>query len=277
MAATKQDVGITQDDGIYLDWVTATAWDGTRQGELLVNVVESLEGVRSASAVRGYKGYTVAVEGAGTAFLGHCLNNSKWHIMATFSSALAQFVADDLGAIDGLNVTRIDIQRTRPFPYKKASALLKRMRSQYEEAGVSVGWVESTQRMAEGNVKMSTLYLGSWNSAKMWRVYMKETMGGGALRAELVLKGKYAAAAWGKIKGSVYQGELERMGGLIESEFWTDEVPEKLIIGRRLTDTERWLLDTVLPVLDRVLQQGGGRSAEVAAAYAEILDRALLD
>lgn len=143
---------------------------------------------------------------------------------------------------------------------------------------------QELRRDAEGVSRAwSGVYIGSRSSQRFLRVYDKarETgIDGQWTRIELVTRDSYAAALGESI---VINGLPDATRGMIRQvadpplDWWQEAVSggaaESPPVGRKVTDTDRWLIETVLPVLERRLLLCENTGSPLFAAYDTTLNK----
>lgn len=114
--------------------------------------------------------------------------------------------------------------------------------------------------------KATTVYIGAPSSDRQLRIYDKGKQMKTSYpwtRAELVLKGERANLAHkailehglAKVVKAAFLDYVVVMGIPAWSEFIDDDdLPVMHTVGRKQTDTKRWLIDVVMPVLEREVQ-----------------------
>lgn len=154
-------------------------------------------------------------------------------------------------------VTVFDLQVTVPEPEGWSQfELLKRM----EEAGKLTGKAESRDKDAG---RLETIYIGSWQSDRMIRVYVKLTAGNERLlRFEAHFKGLRADAAARSVMFNkvtprqILLAEVQRLGTAHLPQFescLSGVVPHHVKVKQKSSraKTEGWIRQTVIPALAR--------------------------
>ena len=246
------------------DWCTVTSYEA-EDAEEWARVARLFGELLPPTSRMQYIGDAWSCD-EGTAFVGRARQGEKYHYMGVFTGAAAELARQWLQALPH-RCTRLDIQRTLPYKFDESLALLRAVRADIEAAGRVHGWVESQEK----GKTIATLYIGSWKSDKMIRVYMKAHDQHELLRCELVLRGKTANVGIRADCGAIFDGALEKVPTARLDMFKRGE-GAGLNIGRKLTDTDKWLLETVLPIFEKRINSHDA-DARVAAAYGRALAR----
>src|SRR3990172_551937 len=196
-------------------------------------------------------------------FLGTGLQKRRPHYLMHFSGTAAAIAYHTLETTNWLDVkcTRVDAQITIPLPEGYDSQeLFNRL-----NGNLPHGRVVTLYKSGDG---MDTVYLGkrATKNGRVTRIYVKEYIGGKALRFETEFKGEWSAQHWqyltsGGTLENLLVSELESLGNIDFSPLATfyAMVGHKLPAPRPIAvetsnATLDWLLNTVDPVLRRMLQ-----------------------
>lgn len=246
-----------------IDWITLTSWDERAYAFFQNNIDEQFTRKKKDEAKRmQYVGYQ-NIETDGSIFLGSSIIKGRGHDMMQVSGAAADRLFPPLSRclVEGwAKATRIDIQITTELP---ASWRQWGLFNRIKKRGYSAGWVESQDR--NGN-ELSTVYCGSRKSASFSRTYIKK-----AERGKLLLRFE---VQYQKGKSNNVAREIarnpDRVGEYLKTElFKTDELLTNVFLpfltiyadGQKVketrpeSNTEAWLIDTVLPVFNRMINQ----------------------
>jgi hypothetical protein len=264
-------------DAPLIDWLTLTSYD-----TLFLDFWEQkLRDVSRETFERKALQYVgrVGEHMGGTLFVGEAVQKGRRHFMVRISG----YAADDLkeyaykfvrsGSCD---VTRIDLQITHEVSSQWSQwDLLNRMKRR----GFSTGWVESKQN-GKG---YETVYIGSRQSERFTRVYIKSADDPRLLRFETEFKGLRA----GKVARLLAKGE--RLGDFLRHEVEKTKDNKGLILmlsgvlagysaqsprvvpDKSLDKTAQWLMRSCLPAFIRVVNAQTVLSENVAKAFMDAI------
>jgi hypothetical protein len=241
-----------------IDWVTMTSWH-EEFWSYWRRVSETLKHDTREQSRINYHGIGVKT-GEGTLFVGQGVQKGREHYIMQAGGELSDSVMSKVARAYNTyaaRVTVIDLQITIPFPEGwKQSDLLSRVL----ETGRIAGWAESEDRKAG---RLQTVYIGSWQSDRLIRVYVKLTEGDEKLlRFEVHYKALRADAA---ARAIMYDGvtarqiliaEVQRHGSAHLEPFEIalgNGAPHHVRVKQRssLSKTENWIRTTVIPALNR--------------------------
>lgn len=256
-----------------VDWLTLTTFarDSITK-ELLLSELETSGKQKRDSAIRGYTGQQC--EGA---FVGRGMQAGKEHLMARYSGDLADRMSRVLRTWP-LECSRIDLQITAPLHLRIEDSYDSFYRflgevNKHEEAK----WPKN--RSVDGVLSpdgFCTAYIGSRQSERFYRVYIKESTGVYFIRFEVEFKGKdgLAGKVWRRIRENrtaVYEILKYEIGTLPDS-LLLSSLRAHMAHGeswcvsqeRRMTDpnkTLKWLKRQVSPAMLRLLGNHDTRDA----------------
>lgn len=227
-----------------------------------------------------YEG-TVYQSDRGTTFFGTAEQNNRLHYMAQFSGLWSQNAWDVNWEMvrDGLvKATRIDIAVTVELGDAawSQSALFSRLRR--FSSTRSISYLES--KSGPDGRKLATVYVGQRSSDRMIRIYEKvlddEKI---ALRFEAEYKSARAGSVAGLLLAGIRSGSFLRheldvlndrpllalFNGCLLNE------PTAATVRKEESRTERWLIDQVLPTLQRFLNEHGNEAHELVYVFLKVL------
>ena len=267
---------------VNLDYLTLTTFTpdiASRMGDY----VKDLRAVEGGKKRMQYVGYTGHHE-SGTAFVGSATQRKRQHHMLQVSGLLSEnafhvFERDIAGGL--ARITRLDLQLTVEYPRNDWSQAAVFATVRKNAPNRSVSYAES-QSGPQGT-KLATVYFGSRTSDRVTRLYEKMGMGDEVfLRFETEFKGKRCRAI-----GQELAKGLSRSENLLAAEilrFPHDGVqlvfidfildPRDIKLEKASGNTKRWLLETVIPSLDRFLND---HDATETTEVADLFFRVLVD
>jgi len=240
-----------------------------------------IDGAVPASAVGGYVGHRIDIEG-GTIFFGTGFQRGRSHFMVSCSGEASHNLASHVLSDERLHncaCSRMDVQATVIPPDDWSQ---KNLRNRLEKNGKTVGFPTPKGETIEGR-KLETVYVGQRSkSDRFYRIYMKEAEGVDyVLRFEVELKKRRSRAIWshftdnGRIFADVLLAEIQKMAqmdkkasALLAPVISGDARP--LRVRSNEGDTMRWILLDVMPIIERLILSHGNRSALVDALYAAL-------
>lgn len=241
-----------------IDWVTMTSWHEGFWGYWR-SIAEHLQKKTREQSRLNYHGHGVKT-GEGTLFVGEGVQKGREHYIMQVGGELSGSVISKVAhAYESYSsrVTVIDLQITIPHPddWKQESLLYNIL-----STGRIAGWAESQDRKAG---RLQTVYIGSWQSDRLIRVYVKLTEGDEKLlRFEVHYKGLRADAAAraimfdGVTVRQILIAEVQRNGSDYLEPFEAalgNGAPYHVRVKQRssLSKTENWIRTTVIPALNR--------------------------
>ena len=267
-------------NSVSLDYVTITTFDGTASAAA-GDFVETLRAVKGGKRRMQYVGMTGHHE-TGTAYCGTAMQRGKLHTMLQVSGLLAESAFLKLlryVANGSARITRIDVQVTIPYGREDWSqaAVFETVRKAAPNRSVSFA---ESQSGPQGS-KLGTVYFGSRTSDRVVRLYEKMGMGDDVyLRFEVEYKGARARAVGhdlakglGSTKNLLAYEILRFPHDGVQQQFWKHlEDPLEVKMISEAGNTKRWLLESVLPSLDRFLNDhDANQRQEVADAFWRVL------
>lgn len=245
-------------DKPMVDWVTLTSWDVTTAvtWSKLVNMLEPTAETKPGR-IRGYEG---VYRGGG--FIGQAAQAGRAHMMLRIAGAKA----DQVSSVPATaHCTRVDVQITTAIPADYSARDLADDMRKYQDTR----WAKLVT-LVEGSDGLDTVYVGSRQSERYARIYVKQVEEIRYLRLEVEHKG---TAAQLLIENGVLLSTNAKGGALIE---WIDglqlketiyeiEMFRKLIdcsalgvvmpkVVRTMDKTLMWLMNQVTPAMVRLLQ-----------------------
>lgn len=222
----------------------------------------------------------------GSAFLGVAEQKSMTHSMLQVSGLLAETAWTEMKQFvlaGQCKVTRLDLQVTVDYPRDvwSQSDLADEIRA--EMPNRSISYVES--RSGPQKSKLATVYVGSRQSDRLYRIYEKLGMADEVLlRFEVEYKGQRAVAtanallADATIKGLLWHEVLllpdvynmRRIFGKV-----LETSPYAVRVVRDSGNTEEWLKTSVLPALDRYLNQHESNALQLAQMFYDVIEPVL--
>lgn len=263
-----------------LDYITITTFDPTASAAM-GDFVEPLRAVKDGKKRMQYVGVSGHHE-TGTAFAGTAMQRGKTHTMLQVSGLLAESAFLRLArhvASGAARITRIDVQVT--IPYDRDDWCQKSVFDVVRAAapGRSVSFAES-QSGPQGS-KLATVYFGSRTSDRFVRLYEKMGLGDDVyIRFETEYKGARARAVGHELaKGlestkNLLAAEILRFPHTgVQAHFGAHLAePLEIKMVSEAGNTKRWLLETVIPALDRFLNDHSAQQADdVANAFWRLL------
>jgi hypothetical protein len=208
-----------------LDWLSLGTFD-REVWNIAVRCLQMYGGNRIETRRMQYTGES----GEGW-FYGEGVQGDYWHGLIQLSGATADhFVQEMMTTSEGryalkhLKCSRIDVQYTHPDELPENDTTLEQTldiirRYLDDEENWAQQWRKPNVGMrSEGNGKGYTLYIGSRQSARMQRIYIKTINGKRLLRWEVEFKGDLAQQLWerlvsgdGSILGRVLLAEMQRI------------------------------------------------------------------
>lgn len=263
-----------------IDWLTLTSFEGEFQRYWIGRFRERGKHIKTGKILQ-YDGDYFELDG-GTGFLGAAIQNGRVNYMLRLSGNAAEDNKSPaiLNRKQGIaRCTRIDIQITTDITHKWSQwDLLTRLKSR----GKMTGWIESKSK-GKG---YETVYIGSRQSERFTRIYIKQADNPRLLRLETEYKGNRANAILrelgnGKLlneftayevqttikdKGisAIFEPLLSGVGGY----------SPRLVPSNSLEKQEKWLLEQVLPSFTRHLNDHNN-SGRVLDAFAGAITDAL--
>lgn len=245
---------------MQMDWITATSYDYNFY-KFWAKEVRDWEGEKKEAKLMQYLGMEVEAKG-GTIRLMVGTQRDREHYMLHLTSSVADvYLSDVTNQIQQgfVSVTRCDIQITIPKP--KSWSQMEFFKAQYERSKVT--WIDSKDKRS--GKMLETVGIGSRTSDRYVRMYTKLGAGELYLRFEVEFKGDRAKAVMREIlrrdegKKEILLHELLKLKSKrAESAFYMAigaHNPFRVKV-QKLTSaskTNRWLVETVLPVLIRQL------------------------
>jgi len=263
-----------------LDYVTITTFDPTAS-KAMGDFVEPLKAVKDGKRRLQYVGMSGHHE-TGTAFVGTAMQRGKLHTMLQVSGLLSESAFLRLVryvASGAARITRIDIQVTVPYDREEWSQASVFETVRAAAPNRSVSFAES-QSGPQGS-KLATVYFGSRQSDRLVRLYEKMGLGEEVyIRFECEYKGGRARAVGHELaKGletaqNLLAGEILRFPHDGVQRHFGDHLADPLDVKMvsEAGNTKRWLLETVIPSLDRFLNDhDANQRQEVADAFWRVL------
>lgn len=245
-------------DKPMIDWVTITSWDVTTAvtWSRLLNVLEPTAETKPGR-IRGYEG---VYRGGG--FIGQAAQAGRAHMMLRIAGA----TADQVSSVPATaHCTRLDVQITTAIPDGYSARRLADDLRKYQDDR----WQKQVT-LVEGSDGLDTVYVGSRQSERYARIYVKQVEEIRYLRLEVEHKG---TAAQLLIENGVLLSTNAKGGALIE---WIDglqltetidiiEMYRSLLdctalgmvmpkVVRTMDKTMMWILNQVTPAMVRLLQ-----------------------
>lgn len=259
--------------GCHLDWLTVTTFE--RQ---YIDVAATVfNGVEMEAARRlQYEGHQHGNDD-GTVFFGQGEQKGRDHYLMQASGLRADSAWSSYrGMVEqgGLRVTRIDIALTVRYDRLSWSqdGLFRALKRRWPKKAIS--YVESCS--GPQGEKLATVYVGSRSSDRLMRVYEKVVGEGDiVLRCEVEFKSKRAQVVArhlldGVAAAAILRHEVERLDvhevvQVFGRYLHDDGVNPRVVASDG--DTERWLVDQVLPALQRWVNSHGNEAHYVRRAF----------
>lgn len=218
----------------------------------------------------------------GSAFLGVAEQKGMEHSMLQVSGYLGQVCWQHFSSFvlaGHCKVTRLDLQVTIDYPRDvwSQSDLANEFRD--EMPNRSISYIESQSGPQKS--KLATIYIGSRSSDRLHRIYEKMGMADEVLlRFESEYKGQRARAVahslaqgatpksilWADLLALPDVGQLRRLFGRV-----LETQPFAVRVVRESGQTDEWLRTTVLPALDRYLNQHESDAYEMARLFERVI------
>ena len=241
-----------------VDWITMTSFHEYFWGYWQSVAARKSDDDREQSRI-GYRGVGIST-GEGSLFVGQGNQKGRDHYIMQCGGELANGILGHVAKAYTQytsRVTVLDLQITIPEPddWQQKDLLAATM-----EQGKVSGWVESRDREVG---PLQTVYIGSWQSDRMIRVYVKSTAENARLlRFEVHYKGLRADAAArsillrGVTPRQILVAEVQRNGIKNLSPFEKalgKATPHHVRVRQKssLARTEGWIRKTVIPALNR--------------------------
>lgn len=268
-------------DTVLIDWLTVTSFDEQFLNHWDGKLRQIGSGRREAKTLQ-YEGTWWDIEG-GRAFIGSAIQKGVLHHMLRLTGYAAENYKE--GVFSQIRqgfatVTRIDLQCTREVSERWSQwDMLVRLKQRKK----MVGWIES-KTQGRG---YETVYIGSRNSERMTRVYIKSADSPRLLRMETEYKGGRAAKigrmlARGDRAGDFLAYELEKTIGdkngltklFLPALSGFNATSPRVVPDRSIEKTSGWLLSSALPAFIRVINshESDGR---VMDAFGEAINEAI--
>ena len=261
-----------------IDYITVTSYEES----LITWVHDRVKLITSTTNIKARKSRVMQYDGSkvdtgrGILFWGEGEQKGMPHYMVRCSGEFSDRVAASLaaydrhGGIQSYRVTRIDMQVT--VECKDAGVCLMEMFAMLNGKKIK-GEMNGVFRLIAGSDKMNTLYLGSRQSNRFSRFYVKDVIEGVEyLRYEVELKGDVARDCWDRFRvgrdkavKSMLTGEFKSKAGLIQDSIQKsigsvlNGVGGKAKGVRKKPNTIKWLYKTVLPALEKQCNDHDGK------------------
>lgn len=245
-----------------IDWITLTSFHEGFPSYWMTKVwtYEQVIGQQTDQRRLNYYG-DAADTGTGTIYIGTGLQKERTHYMMQIGGESANDNMHEVyHSIDAYQakVTTIDLQITVPKPQKWSQFdFLARM----HDNGRIVGWHESRDKKAG---EMESVYMGSWDSLRFSKVYVKLTAGNEKLlRYEVRYKRDMAQEVINLMKSGratlsqLLKSELMRSGDMDLRNLFEGCLSGIVPIGVKVKQTSsrtkqrEWLLNVALPALKK--------------------------
>jgi len=265
---------------VLYDWFTVTSFEQSFC-KYWREEIGQLNGAGEYTDARKLKRYLgqARQHGTGTVFLGEMTQPLGLHFAVVLEGEAADLMRRQVRfSLENHNarLTRVDIQATILKPEEWSQV---RLYNRVDRLGRGGDILHDDDKKFG---RLYTVYIGSKKSDRFMRVYDKPTDDGVCLRAEMQLSHQQAemyGRRWlsGRISESAaFAGALEWSGDkkLDETfrsivEGWKGLLPPYV---RKETDTDKWLVDDVLPVLARRLFAHDA-SDKVRDSFMDLVDR----
>jgi len=265
----------------HLDWLTLTSWN-----KGAIEVMSALfNGARGKPARRMQYEGTMYQNDAGSVFFGTDEQRNKAHYLCQVSGLRANEAWEAYGSLaaNGLvKVTRVDGAITTQVRHWSQSHLFSRLR---KIAPFRSGSYLESKSGPQGR-KLATVYVGSRSVYRMLRIYEKVLPDDAiALRFEVEYKaGRAAEVARLMLAGSLLDNFLKAEVELLDDNQLSrlflpllDGTGQLPVVRREKNRTQEWLMQQVLPALQRFLNEHGNEAHELRYAFLKILLNAGLD
>lgn len=224
------------------DYLTLTAWQSDYL-KILFSEASAGEEPREGVKHENYTGYQ-----SEHAFFGTGIQKGVLHHILQISGAISDEMAERSFLDDSdKNCSRIDLQITCP-----GSMDMWRFADRKKQGKRNVQYMEKKG--------LATVYIGSFLSDKLVRVYMKSKH---MLRFEVMYKGRRAMPMWEALQmaqisrvtiGQFLRYELQSLNdhtldAIFAHPLATFDPLKPPTLGKLQTSTEKWLRDTVMPVI----------------------------
>ena len=264
-------------DSVLVDYISLTSYSAIWFNYVMESLANEND-QRVDITAGSYKGVMVPMVSGTLSFLAGRVKG-KTHYMIRISGQMAHHaIATLLDVSKGFVVScsRLDVQLTIMKPVVMSmTALRNRLEKRYKRVGYP-------QPDTSTGVKLETVYVGTRKkSDRFYRFYTKATNDGLALRLEVELKKRRSRAIWDEwVKfgpdGSLLNYEIERIKSMdkyLDRLINLSDRPKKIVRVRTLeSNTERWLINDVFPVLKRVLCSHSADSGSVISALYDVLE-----
>lgn len=264
-----------------LDYITLTTFNQLAM-ETFKEWHESVSEQEREGKQQQYQG-THRADRYGTSFLGSAEQKSMMHSLLRVSGMLSSsaFSRNREHITAGrVKVTRIDLQVTIDYERSIWSQFDLCQALKLERPDRSISFHES--KSGPQNSKLATVYYGSRTSERFCRIYEKRGLADDVhLRYEWEYKGQTAqTVAFHLLQGesvrSILMGELTKR---IPDTYNLRRIFEPALTGRGITvrtvrepgGTAEWLKVTVLPALDRYLNDHNEDSTEMASLFHAVI------
>lgn len=274
-------------DRPMLDWLTVTSWDN--QFYRLMHEIARLESQGHEDATtQQYEGYRFQVEG-GTCFVGRGEQQDREHVQVWVSGQAAHHYQNAIQPFlqsGDARTTRIDLQITCEIDSSWGQfGLMKRLKKRGDKI---IGFVESGGGYERN---LETVYIGSWTSDRLTRVYVKPgEEGRNYLRFETKYTGERSRTiaarviVAGQTPGAFLKHELidvvadPKLTALFlpALENFDAEQP-RVAVTTTLDGTAKWLLKSVLPAFNRVINAHETGDSVLWAFHYAIMDKLRAD
>lgn len=175
-----------------IDYYRVTTFDPVKYESLLEYMTQDVPTLHQTS-VKRYKGFKL-----GELFAGRGQQKGVSHFLAQCSGASSHYTFPDISSLDWGRARRVDLQMTVNLNHELLFDWYLKVRE------LGIGGVRDTQ-------SGTTIYIGSRQSNRMWRVYKKDD---NMVRFEVETKGDLAEIVWKEMS----ENGMESVAGIFLSE-----------------------------------------------------------